>query len=312
MELILKGLLKLNQKCPPGDAFTKGNNQQLLLSCTIFIIIHYSLLMHAKPNSRVVWVFSFGAYNQVMANFLMTRILTTIFLICGLHSFGQTVRIDTFFLPNGQRFKQLQTSELKFPIVKTDNKKVDLLINNDLKNRFTDNAFPDAPTDSTLIKWADEQITYLDFAITYLKNGIVSLNISAEGCGAYCTQWTDYFTYSIETGKYLTLNDIIDITGNFKNIVSKDKNKQYEVQRKELKKILLDKNSGLGKDDYKSALEYYNNCDKSFALKSFALYSDHLEIIENCHLPHVMQNLTPVIKLKYKYSDITKYLKIKN
>lgn len=247
-----------------------------------------------------------------MPNFRMKHFISSILLFFGLSSFGQNVSVDTLHLPKGERFAQLQSADFKFPIIRTVNKKIESLINKDLINKFTHNEYPEQTPDSTLIKWADDQIISLDFEVTYLKNGLISLNISAEGCGAYCTSWTDYFTYSTFTGKYVTINEIVDTTGKFKYIVIADKNRQYEEQRIELKKLFLDKDSGLDEDSYKIALENYDNCDNSFELNSFALYSDHLEIIENCNLPHVMQNLTPIIELKYKYINIKKYLKIKN
>lgn len=243
----------------------------------------------------------------------MTRILTTILLLTlGLTSFGQDIRIDTLFLPKTEKFTHFQNDKLKFPIITTGNLKIDNSINKDLKNRFTNNEFPDLPTDSTIIKWSDEQVIYLDFEVTYIKNGLISLNISAEGCGAYCTGWTDYFTYNYLTGQYVTFGEIIDTTGNFVNRVIADKDKQYEQQKKELKEMLLDKNAELDEDTYKWALEQYENCEKEFTLNSFALHFDHLEIIEKCYLPNAIKSLTPMIELKYKYADIKKDLKIKN
>jgi len=243
----------------------------------------------------------------------MTRILTTILLlIFGLTSFGQNIRVDTLFLPKTEKFTHFQNDKLKFPIIKTGNLDIDNTINKDLKNKFTNNEFPDLPTDSTIIKWADEQVIYLNFEVTYIKNGIISLNISVEGCGAYCTGWTDYFTYNYVTGKFLTIDQIIDTTRNFKNQVIADKDKQYEQQKKKLKEMLLDKNAELDEDTYNWALEQYKNCDNEFTLKLFSLHSDHLEIIENCYFPNAIKNLTPTIVLKYKYVDIKKELKIKN
>lgn len=230
----------------------------------------------------------------------------------GPTSFGQNISVDTLFLPKKEKLTHFQNDKLKFPIIKTGDFKIDNLINKDLKIRFTNNEFNDLPTDSTIIKWADEQVIYLDFKVTYKKSGLISLNISAEWCGAYCTGWTDYFTYNYITGQYLTIDQIIDTTGNFKSLVMADKDKQYEQQKIELKEMLLDKDSGLDDDTYKWALEQYENCDKEFTLKSFALHSDHLEIIEKCYLPNAIKNLTPTIVLKYKYVDIKKELKIKN
>ena len=247
-----------------------------------------------------------------MPNFKMTRIVTTILLLTfGLTSFGQNISVDTLLIPIIEKFSNVQNEKLKFPVIRTGKSQVDKVINTDLKNRFTNNEYPDLTTDSTLIKWADGVI-YLDFEVTFIKNGVISLNISAEGCGAYCTSWTDYFTYNYLTGQFLTIDQIIDTIGNFKNQVIADKDKQYEQQKKELKEMLLDKNAELDEDTYKWALEQYVNCDNEFRLKSFALHSDHLEIIEKCYLPNAIKNLTPTIVLKYKYVDIKKDLKIKN
>lgn len=242
----------------------------------------------------------------------MTRIVTTILLLTfGLTSFGQNISIDTLFIPRIEKCSNVQNEKLKFPVVKTGNMQVDKAINTDLKNRFTNNEYPDLSTDSTLLKWSDG-IIYLDFEVTYIKNGLISLNINAEGCGGYCTAWTDYFTYNYMTGQFLNIDQIIDTTGNFKAVVIADKDKQYEKQKKELKEMLLDKNAELDEGTYKWALEEYKNCEKEFVLKSFALHSDHLEIIENCYLPNAIKNLTPTIVLKYKYVDIKLDLKIKN
>lgn len=247
-----------------------------------------------------------------MPNFKMIRFLTTIILLTfGLTSFGQKISVDTLFIPRTEKFSNIQNEKLKFPVIKTGNLQVDKAINTDLKNRFTKNEYPDLSTDSTLLKWSDG-IIYLDFEVTYIKNGLISLKISAEGCGAYCTAWTDYFTYNYITGPFLSIDQIIDTAGNFKSLVIADKDKQYEQQKTELKEMLLDKNAGLDEDTYKWALEQYENCDKEFTLNSFALHTDYLKIIEECYLPNAIKNLTPTIVLKYKYVDIKKDLKIKN
>lgn len=243
----------------------------------------------------------------------MTRTLITILLLTfELASFAQKVRIDTLFLPKGEKSAHFQKDKFQFPIIVTGNLRVDTSINKDLKNRFTNFEFLDLPTDSTLIKWAGEQVIYLSFEVTYLKNSLISLNISAEACGAYCTGWTDYFTYNLATGKYVTINEIVDTSEKFKTFILSDKDKQYEEQKTELKKLLLDKESDLDEDTYKWALQQYETCDKEFTLNSFALHSDYLEIIERCYLPNAIKSLTPVIELKYKYADIKEYLKIKN
>lgn len=242
----------------------------------------------------------------------MIRILSAIlFLAFGQTLFGQKISVDTLFLPITERFSNTQNEKLKFPVIRTGNLQVDKLINTDLKNRFTNYEYSELPTDSALMKWADGVI-YLDFQVTYVKNGLISLNITGEGCGAYCRSWTDYYTYNYLTGEYVTIEKVVDTTGQFRNRVIADKDKQYKQQTVELKERLNDNEKDFDKHTYEVVLEYYTDCSKSFHFESFALHADHLEIIENCHLPNVIKSMEPVIELNYKYTDIKDYLKIKN
>ncbi|MCQ0111219.1 hypothetical protein [Zhouia amylolytica] len=242
----------------------------------------------------------------------MTRTLTIILLFIGKIAFGQSVQIDTFQLEKSERFKDIQSDKMNFPIVHTGNKQMDSLINADIKNRFTDNEYPKDNLDSTLIKWAGDQIVFLDFQVTYNQNGILSINISAEGCGAYCTSWTDYFNYSTSNGEWLNISDVIDNPADFKSMVDKDKKEQYAEQKQLLKEMLNDTDSGLDESTYEWALENYEDCEKNSDLESFAIYPDRLEIIEYCYLPNAIKNLTPIIELKYEFSEIGEELKIKN
>lgn len=242
----------------------------------------------------------------------MNKTITILLLFIALNSFGQAVRIDTLKVPLSPRFADIQSESNNYPIVRTGDIRIDLLINNDIKNKLTQNEYPETSIDSTIIDWAAEGIVYLDFQVTYNKQGILSFNISAEGCGAYCTSWTEYFNYSTLTGKALNLGNVVDTKGSFNELVLKHKKAQYEQQRKELKEMLLDKESGLDSATYDWALEHYNDCETSSELTRFALHQNYLEIVESCYLPNAIKNLTPVFELKYKYSDIRKYLKIKN
>ena len=64
-----------------------------------------------------------------------------ILVFSGTIAFGQEVQIDTFRLMKSERFKDIQSYKMNFPIIRTGNKEIDSLINTDLKNRFTDNEF---------------------------------------------------------------------------------------------------------------------------------------------------------------------------
>lgn len=226
-------------------------------------------------------------------------------------SFGQSVKIDTFRVKESSRFKEIQSGKMNFPIIRTNNKEVDAIINADIKNRFTGNEFSDETLESTFEKWADDRIIYLDFNVTYNQNGLISFSVTAEGCGAYCTSWTEYFTYSATTGKWLLISDIIEMSEFFTKKVEKDKDSLYLKQKKELKEMLEDPTSGLNEETYKWALEYYQECQAAFNLDSFFIHSNGLSLVQNCYLPNAIKNLTPLIYLTYSIEEIEKYTSFK-
>ena len=242
----------------------------------------------------------------------MTRILTIILVFIGAVAIGQSIQIDTFRLEKSERFKDIQSTKMNFPIIITGNNQIDSLINTDLKNRFTDNQYPMYSLDSTLIKWAADQIVFLDFQVTYNQNGILSINISTEGCGAYCTGWTHYFNYSTLNGNWLDISDIIKNLVEFKERVNKDKEEQFAEQKQYLREMLNETDSGLDKSTYDWAIESYKNCERKTDLESFSIFPDRLEIIEDCNLPNAIKNLNPSIELKYNFTEIGELLKIKN
>ena len=226
--------------------------------------------------------------------------------------FGQSVQIDTFRLNDHWQRNDNRFVKMQFPIIRSGDKKIDSLINNDLKNRFTGNQYSKDNLDSALTKWIADQIVYLNFEVTYNQNGILSFNVSAEGCTAYCTSWTDYFNYSTVNGRFLIISDIIDDLGKFHEKVMLDINLQYDNQKKELKELANDPNMEIDEPTYKWANNEYSKCQQNFKIESFAICSDYLEIIENCYLPNAIKNLTPIIELKYHFTDIKDNLKIKN
>ncbi|RYE57066.1 MAG: hypothetical protein EOP48_06640 [Sphingobacteriales bacterium] len=242
----------------------------------------------------------------------MYQILFMFLALNSLTVSAQSVSVDTLFVPTVETVSDFPSAVLKFPIIRTGSTLTDSLINRDLVDNFTHHEFPDLSPDSAIIKWTGGQIAFLDFEVTYNKNNLISLNISAEGCGAYCTRWTEYFTYSTSLGKRLSIDQVIDTLGYFKKCVLRDAKRQSDSNRIELKSYSQDKNGDIDEETYNWLLEYYDYCDNSFNLKTFALHPEHIEIIKHCYIPNVVKNLTPTFNLKYKYSDFSKQLKIKN
>ncbi|RKS42545.1 hypothetical protein BC962_3212 [Gillisia mitskevichiae] len=232
------------------------------------------------------------------------------FLFFSINIFGQNVQIDTLKIILSERINDLNSTQMNYPLIRTGDKKIDSLINYDLKNKVTLNEMPTASIDSTLNEWASYGVVSFDFDVNYNKNGILSLEINGEGCGAYCETWSNYYNYSTINGKALKLSDILELEYLKEDIYSR-KSEQYEKNRKELKQQ-LEVDEGLDLRTYNFILERYNECDSSFQIDEFALFNDRIEIIENCYMIHALRAAMPFINIEYKLSDIKEYLIIKN
>lgn len=241
----------------------------------------------------------------------MKKSFTILTLLLAGIAFGQQVSVDTFQFKKSEKIKDIGGSKMNYPLVRLADKEIAAAINTDIQKRFTRNGYLEASLDSMLIKWADDLIVFLDFEVTYQQNDILSLNISGESCGAYCTRWTDYFNYSTKSGTWLPISKVIKAKGAFRTLALEDKALQYEHQKEKLKSYSKDPERGLSQEDYEVVLTYYDTCANEVDLSQYALYPERIQIIEDCGLPHVMQALAPTITLSYAFADIRNYLKIK-
>jgi hypothetical protein len=238
----------------------------------------------------------------------MTKFISFLFLLNPICLFGQQARIDTLIIPTEHYSRPVSGDKMNYPIIRTGNDQIDSVINWDLKNRLTREEFLDDHIDSALIKWAYDRVSYLDFKVTYNQKGILSLNLDVEWCGAYCTQWTDYFNYSLITSEPIKIESVLDTSSGFRMMVFKEFHFQYLDQLDVLNTDL--ENGDIDQGELETALEYYEDCYESFNLRDFSLTNEGIEIIKACYVPHYMKPLTPFFELRYEYSTIKKYLKI--
>ncbi len=240
----------------------------------------------------------------------MLRLLfTLVFILFWKAQIGQKITIDTLIIPQIHENPFKQKGQLKFPMFKTGNAAVDQKMNTDLKRRLTKNAFPYLSTFWTLVFWVHPNI-YMDFEVTYVKNGIISFAIHQEGCGAYCTAFTEHYTYNYLTGNLLTIHQIIDTKGHFKSVVYADKDKIIKQHVKELKKRLMEEGTNFNQGEYETILEFCQFCDDSFEISEFSLHNDHFRLFSSCAFPNAIKDLEPKIVLKYKYANWKSHLKI--
>jgi hypothetical protein len=237
------------------------------------------------------------------------KIIIILLTLSSVNIYSQAVTIDTLYLEGSKKHGGIFTDKLMYPIVRTSKSYlIDSLINYDIRNKLTYGDYADVPLKECLNLLVDDQLVYLGFEVLYNKNGVLSLRIDGEGCGAYCTNFSRYCNYFIETGKIIEIINIVDTNSTFKDLVYADKNEQYNLQKIELKERLTEPVIGFDKASYNSIIEYYYDCEQRLNLENFLITEDYLEIIEECSLPNVIKSMTPIIDLKYNYKDIEQYL----
>jgi hypothetical protein len=231
-------------------------------------------------------------------------------LVLSLETQAQSVAIERFtFSVLNENFESY-VDDLCFPLVQSSDSKIDSLINTDLKNRFTGNEYPTESLDSTLIKWASYGIVYLDFQVNFNEQGILSLSIGAEGCGANCTGWTEYYTYNLTNGHYLELNDVLVLSPELTEKIHAEFTAQFKEQKEALANTLHDAEMQLDSIDYSWAMEYYEECENNFDMSVFVISAGQLSVIVDCYFPRLLSPLAPEIELNYTFDELKDYFKI--
>jgi hypothetical protein len=221
---------------------------------------------------------------------------------------GQVAQVDTINLEPSNEFKDLDRGKLTYPIIRTGDPNIDSLINSDLQIRLTSNQSRIESLDSALLSWTNDGISDLDFQVTYNNNGILSINVGVEWCNAYCDFWTGYFNYSTTSGKWLSLDDVADITGVFGTIIQEDRKKLYRFNIDNLKKLLQE--GELGADEFTEIKQRFVECEREQKAVSFSIFPERIIIVETCWLHHSQKPLVPTVNLSYEFTSIENYLKI--
>lgn len=119
-----------------------------------------------------------------------------------------------------QEIKQTHPTSKKvyiFPIVKHSNSSVEKKINTELRSQILD-ASADTPEDKIFIEvWGGEghqaRLYDIEHKVIYNEKSLLSLAISAEGCGAYCEPFTSYFNFNLNTGNRLKIDSLLIMEG---------------------------------------------------------------------------------------------------
>ena len=232
-----------------------------------------------------------------------------LFLLVPVAMSAQTARFRNIVKASGNGLSVNDTVyPITFPVVIIDGGKTDSIINLQIRQRVFDgypgdavNGTPEALLDSM----RGNGLSYISYKTDFNSNGLLSLSISLEGCGAYCSGWTLYLNFDLPTGRSLSIDDVIikEKMDYFKLLVKNDKVSALNTYKMDMEKQLQSKT--IDKDTYNFAIETVNSyCLDSISISNFILTADHIEIIDDCEFPHVIRALGPGYTLAYKLSGI--------
>jgi len=210
----------------------------------------------------------------------------------------------------GQGHEVGKDSLIIYPIIKTSNASVSKLINDRLMSAILSPYGDDTLNLQSALKSSIEGgLARLYYEITYRKNGILSLIITGEGCGAYCSNWKTYFNFDLRTGKEIGIKDVIAESklDHFQQIVWNDKIAALQLYKEEEKSFLEQKE--IDSSIYDWVMEQVQNCIDHVNLDEFFLSPQGIEIIDDCDMPHAIQSQTPTYNLRYTFPRINTFLK---
>jgi hypothetical protein len=216
------------------------------------------------------------------------------------------------FKPDPRLFNSKEATII-YPIIVTTNPEADELMNAQIKEEMFSPGDDKRSTRNIL----HEQLSMdglglinLSYKVTHNTNGVLSMYIYAEGCGAHCSSWNSYFNFYLQTGKEINITDMIaeDKIDSFTNIVLHDKLKA--LQRYKTEEITELKADHIDSVSY--ILEQVDsNCAKSVAIGNFSLSNQMIGIIDPCEFPFMLRSQEPSYELKYAYKFLQPFLKPK-
>jgi len=217
--------------------------------------------------------------------------------------------------PNDKLYNTKETTII-YPIIVTANPQADKLMNAQIKEEMLSPEENDKrSTRNILIQQLSKDglgLINLSYEVTHNTNGLLSMYIYAEGCGAHCSSWNTYFNFYLQTGKEITITDIIAEAkiDSFRNIVLNDKLKAFQKYKTE--EITELKEDHIDSVSYDWILERVDSeCTKSVSIYNFSLSNQMIEIIDPCEFPFMLRSQEPSYELKYTYQMIMPFLKPK-
>lgn len=164
-----------------------------------------------------------------------------------------------------------------------------------------------------------QRLSDLSYGVIENNKKLFSISISAEGCGAYCENFTNYYSFDLKTGNRIKLDSLLSKTGVLMLLdsINAKRRQMLTTKIKETQDTLKVQSVQSSKEDkeyYEEMLSLYQECLErevtSFEYLRFYITSSDLFVsLDRCSA-HYNRNVDEIgeFEFVYKLKNWTRYL----
>ena len=221
---------------------------------------------------------------------------------------SQTAKVDFITLDstiNNSKF------HISYPVIFSGDLLIDSTINQSLVNNILQSS--NTVKDEFIEMMNSFHSFEINHEITYNKNGILSILYSIYICSGNCDYTQLPIVYSLDNGKKLKINSILDTTSLHQNVLKKEINKQYQENINRI--IQLDKQCNTcSESEHEFYDQYlipkYKNCMSDFKLDEFCIYNNEITFFSDCFFSSAEKQHRPDLDFSFSFEEIKAYLKV--
>ena len=221
---------------------------------------------------------------------------------------SQTAKVDFIILDSKVKNSNFYIS---YPVINSG----DLLIDSTINQSFVNNLLQSSNTvEDEFIEMMDSFHSFeINHEITYNKNGILSILYSIYICSGNCDYTLLPLVYSLDNGKKLKINSILDTTSLYRNVIKKEINKQYQENINRI--IIQDKECiTCSESEHEFYNQYlipkYKSCMSDFKLDEFCIYNNEITFLSDCFFSSAEKQYRPELDFSFSFEEIKPYLKV--
>ena len=221
---------------------------------------------------------------------------------------SQTAKVDFIILDSEVKNSNFYIS---YPVINSG----DLLIDSTINQSFVNNLLQSSNTvEDEFIEMMDSFHSFeINHEITYNKNGILSIIYSIYICSGNCDYTQLPLVYSLDNGKKLKINSIVDTTSLYRNVIKKEINKQYQENINRI--IIQDKECiTCSESEHEFYNQYlipkYKSCMSDFKLDEFCIYNNEITFFSDCFFSSAEKQYRPELDFSFSFEEIKPYLKV--